>query len=146
MSPLACLERTADYCSLRSDKLSESSKSSSLSMNMGRFEEAIALHCEALALKLEAYLESSGQAATTHNGLGEALLRASRLAKADEVLGKVLGVRERGCPDLDAVARWENIGALREARGRIAEARDTRLRGAGEGHILCSNEHVSSTF
>ncbi|KAI1355953.1 hypothetical protein F5Y01DRAFT_268127, partial [Xylaria sp. FL0043] len=64
-------------------------------MKMGRFEEVIALHDEALALELEAYPESSVQVATTHNGLGEAFLRAERLAEADKVLEKVLLVRER---------------------------------------------------
>ncbi|KAI0423501.1 hypothetical protein F5Y09DRAFT_327247 [Xylaria sp. FL1042] len=110
-------------------------------MKMGRFEEAIALHREALALKLQAYPESSIQVAITHNGLGEAFLRAGKLTEADEVLHKALLVRETDGPDLDAAVTRENIGALREAQGRFAEARDMRLRGAEKGHMLCSNEH-----
>ncbi|KAI0805720.1 hypothetical protein GGR55DRAFT_697869, partial [Xylaria sp. FL0064] len=164
-SSVACLGRTVDYCSLRNDELFPSCRNHRLSnneasilfkgstlavaksnaafqgMKMGRSEEVILLQHEALALELEAYPESSVRVATTHNGLGEALLRAGRLAEADEVFHKALLVRERGCPDLDTAATRENIGALREARGRIAEARDMRLRGAEEGHMLCTNEH-----
>ncbi|KAI1755491.1 hypothetical protein F4782DRAFT_488727 [Xylaria castorea] len=121
------------------------SKDASRAMQMGRFEESISLHREALELKLRAYPESSIQAAITHNGLGEALLRAGRLDEADEVLQKALAVRERGGPDLDAAATRENIGALREAQGRFGEARDVRLRGAEAGHMLCSDEHCPKT-
>ncbi|RYC62660.1 hypothetical protein CHU98_g3563 [Xylaria longipes] len=119
------------------------SNAASRAMQMGRFEESIALHREALEIKLRAYSESSIQAAITYNGLGEAFLRAGRLEEADEVLHKALVVRERDGPNLDAAATRENIGALREAQGRFAEARDVRLRGAEKGHMLCSNEHCS---
>ncbi|KAH8165738.1 hypothetical protein CIB48_g2528 [Xylaria polymorpha] len=119
------------------------SNAASQAMQMGQFEESISLHREALEMKLRAYPESSIQVAITYNGLGEAFLRAGRLEEADEVLHKALIIRERDGPDLDAAATRENIGALREAQGRFPEARDVRLRGAEEGHMLCSNEHVS---
>ncbi|KAI0455327.1 hypothetical protein F5B21DRAFT_193756 [Xylaria acuta] len=110
------------------------SNAASQAMQLGRFEESISLHSQALEIKLRAYPESSIQVAITHNGLGEAYLRAGRLEEADEVLHEALVVRERDGPDLDAAATRENIGALREAR-------DVRLRGAEKGHMLCSNEH-----
>ncbi|KAI3318145.1 hypothetical protein HD806DRAFT_512628 [Xylariaceae sp. AK1471] len=121
------------------------SNAASQAMRMGRFEEAISLHREALALKLQAYPESSMQVGITHNGLGEALLRAGQLDEADEVFHKALAVREKDGPDLDAAATRENIGALREAQGLHGEAREVRLRGAEKGHMLCSNQDCPKT-
>ncbi|KAI1498183.1 hypothetical protein F5X99DRAFT_432229 [Biscogniauxia marginata] len=115
------------------------SNSASNAMQAGRLDEAIKLHQEALALKLQAFPESSTQAAISFNGLGEALLRAGRLEEADEAFQKALETRERDGPGLDAAATRDNVGALREAQGRFDEAREVRLRGEEKRQILCGN-------
>ncbi|KAI1460985.1 hypothetical protein F4805DRAFT_416204 [Annulohypoxylon moriforme] len=112
----------------------------------GQYDEAIRLHQQALALKLRAYPETSIQAAISLNGLGESLLEAGRLEEADEALSKALAVRERDGPSIDAAATRDNIGALREAQGRFADAREVRLRGQQTGQIMCGNYHVRTSI
>ncbi|KAI1490741.1 hypothetical protein F5X96DRAFT_694200 [Biscogniauxia mediterranea] len=108
-------------------------------MQAGRFDEAIKLHEEALALKLRAYPESSTQVGISLNGLGEALLRAGELEEADKALERALSIREKHGPALDAAATRENIAALREAQGKFDEAREMRLRGSKQGQMLCGH-------
>ncbi|KAI1771113.1 hypothetical protein F4818DRAFT_454785 [Hypoxylon cercidicola] len=115
------------------------SNEASAANQAGRFDDAVRLHRQALALKLRAYPEDSIQAAITYNGLGEALLNAGRLQEADEALAKALEVREREQTEHDAAATRDNIGALREAQGRFPEAREVRLRGEAKKQILCGN-------
>ncbi|KAI1762133.1 hypothetical protein GGR53DRAFT_431262 [Hypoxylon sp. FL1150] len=105
----------------------------------GRYDEAIRLHQEALALKLRAYPDTSVQAGISYNGLGEALLGAGRLQEADQALTKALAIREREGPEIDAAATRDNVGALREAQGRFAEAREVRVRGAEMHQVMCGN-------
>ncbi|OTA79905.1 hypothetical protein M434DRAFT_381562 [Hypoxylon sp. CO27-5] len=108
-------------------------------MRAGRFDEAISLHRQALALKLRAYPEFSIQAGISYNGLGEALLRAGRLDEADECFQKALAVREAKGPAQDLAATRDDIGALREAQGRFEDAREIRLKGAEKKQMLCGN-------
>ncbi|RYP13725.1 hypothetical protein DL765_006741 [Monosporascus sp. GIB2] len=93
-------------------------------MRLGRLDESIALHLQALDLKLRAYPELSIQTATTFNAPGETYLRAGRLEEAQEPLLKALEVREEQAhgvlglgPRLDAAATRGNVAALREAQG-----------------------------
>ncbi|KAI0149992.1 hypothetical protein F4776DRAFT_604111 [Hypoxylon sp. NC0597] len=113
-------------------------------MRAGRFDEAISLHREALALKLRAYPEFSIQAGISYNGLGEALFRAGRLDEADECFQKALAVREAKGPAQDVAATRDNIGALREAQGRLDDAREIRLKGAEKKQMLCGNYDISN--
>ncbi|RYP63742.1 hypothetical protein DL769_006869 [Monosporascus sp. CRB-8-3] len=115
-------------------------------MRSGRLDESIALHLQALDLKLRAYPELSIQAAITFNALGETYLRAGRLEEAQEPLLKALKVREDQThgglglgPRLDAAATRENVAALREAQGNFDGARVMRLKGAAKGEMLCGN-------
>ncbi|KAI1657757.1 hypothetical protein F4813DRAFT_359471 [Daldinia decipiens] len=105
-------------------------------MKEGRFEESVELHKKALESKLRFHPADSIQAAISYNGMGEGLLRAGRLEEADEAFQKALRVREGGGPVLDAAVTRDNIGQLREAQGRFAEAREIRIRGSGE-QMVC---------
>ncbi|KAI1376903.1 hypothetical protein F4677DRAFT_459641 [Hypoxylon crocopeplum] len=105
----------------------------------GQYDEAIRLNQQALALKLRAYPEASVQAAISLNALGESLLGAGRLQEADEAFAKALPVRESEGPGLDAAVTRDNIGALREAQGRFADAREIRLRGQQSSKMVCGN-------
>lgn len=120
------------------------SNAASSANEAGRYDEAIRLHQEALDLKLQAYPDTSVQAGISYNGLGEALLGAGRLQEADEAFAKALTTRERDGPAVDAAATRDNIGALREAQGRFAEAKEVRLRGKGKNEIMCGNYKVCS--
>ncbi|KAI2776624.1 hypothetical protein F4815DRAFT_483717 [Daldinia loculata] len=115
-------------------------------MKAGRFEESIALHQKALEHKLRFHPEASIQAAISYNGMGEAMLRAGKLQEADEAFHKALPVREGAGPVLDAAVTRDNIGQLREAQGRFAEAREIRIRGSGQqmvcGYYYCPNSRT----
>lgn len=111
-------------------------------MKAGRFEESIALHQKALEHKLRFHPEASIQAAISYNGMGEAMLRAGKLQEADEAFHKALPVREGDGPVLDAAVTRDNIGQLREAQGRFAEAREIRIRGSGQ-QMVCGYYYVS---
>ncbi|OTB04380.1 hypothetical protein M426DRAFT_11526 [Hypoxylon sp. CI-4A] len=106
-------------------------------MQQGRYQEAAALHAQALALKLRAYPESSIQAGISLNGLGEALTRSGELEDAEKALLKALATRESGGPRIDAAVTRDNVGALREAQGRFEDAREVRLRGAQKREMMC---------
>ncbi|KAI2463224.1 hypothetical protein F4781DRAFT_134500 [Annulohypoxylon bovei var. microspora] len=115
------------------------SNAASAALKAGRVDEAIALHKQALELKLLVNPESSPVTGVTFNGLGEALLRAGRLEEADESFSKALAIREEHGPDADIASTRDNMGELREAQGRFAEAREVRLRGAAKKMIMCGN-------
>ncbi|KAI0847120.1 hypothetical protein F5Y00DRAFT_242366 [Daldinia vernicosa] len=119
----------------------DNSNAACAAQRAGRFEESIRLHQKALEYKLRFHPPDSIQAAITYNGMGEAMLRAGRLDEADEAFHKALPIREGGGPVLDAAVTRDNIGQLREAQGRFAEAREIRIRGTGEqmvcGHYDC---------
>ncbi|KAI1464066.1 uncharacterized protein F4812DRAFT_468222 [Daldinia caldariorum] len=106
----------------------------------GRHAEAVELHRQALALKLRFHPPTSVQAALSYNGMGESLLRAGRLADADDAFRRALAVREGAGPVLDAAVTRDNIGQLREAQGRFAEAREMRIRGDGK-NMVCGHYH-----
>lgn len=115
----------------------------------GQLDEAIALHREALALKIRAFSESSVQAAISFNALGEAYLKAGRLPEAEDALLKAFNVREgkpNGLgmgPRLDAAVTRDNLARLREAQGNFEDARATRMKGDKKHEVLCGNYHVS---
>ncbi|KAI2611967.1 hypothetical protein GGR54DRAFT_651203 [Hypoxylon sp. NC1633] len=117
----------------------ELSNDAEVAQQAGRHEEAIELNLQALALKLKAFPETSVQAAITFNKLGEAYLGAGRLQESDEAFAKAIAVRERKGPPEDAATTRDMIGALREAQGRFAEAREVRVRGDSRKQILCGN-------
>ncbi|KAJ7072808.1 hypothetical protein C8F01DRAFT_972386 [Mycena amicta] len=128
----------------------QKSNKAQVAKSAGRFDEAIALHREALALKVAAYSEASVQAAISLNGLGEACISAGRLPEADEALTKALKVREAGDmgglglgPRIDAAVTRDNLAALREAQGRFDDARALRLAGDPKDQIMCGNDKVS---
>ncbi|KAI1807084.1 hypothetical protein F4811DRAFT_550314 [Daldinia bambusicola] len=110
----------------------------------GRYAEAIVLHQQALALKLRFHPPTSIQAAISYNGMAESMLRVGRLDDADDAFARALAVRERAGPVLDAAVTRDNIGQLREAQGRFAEAREMRIRGDGKnmvcGHYNCPHQ------
>ncbi|KAI0103391.1 hypothetical protein F4814DRAFT_95990 [Daldinia grandis] len=124
----------------------DTSNKACAAMLEGRFEQSIALHQKALELKLRFHPAGSIQAAISYNGMGEAMLRAGKLQEADEAFRKALPVREAGGPVLDAAVTRDNIGQLREAQGRYAEAREIRIRGSGEqmvcGHYNCPHSRT----
>ncbi|KAI1455729.1 hypothetical protein F4805DRAFT_459374 [Annulohypoxylon moriforme] len=113
------------------------SNQASAAMTQGRFGESITLHQQALELKLKSNPELCVRTGITYNGLGEALLRAGRLEEADDALSKALAIREKEGPDQDISATRDNMGQLREAQGRFADAKEVRLRGAGKKMIMC---------
>ncbi|RYO75957.1 hypothetical protein DL766_007732 [Monosporascus sp. MC13-8B] len=115
-------------------------------MRSGRLDESIALHLQALDLKLRAYPKLSIQTAITSNALGKTYLRAGRLEEAQESLLKALKARKDQThgglglgPRLDAAATRENVAALREAQGDFEGASEMRLKGAANGEMLCGN-------
>lgn len=92
------------------------------------------LHQQAIALKLKAYNNDSTQLAISYNGLGEALLALERLEEADVALVKALHVRDNQVfgglgkgPRFDAGVTRENVVQLREAQGRLNEAKQMQL-------------------
>ncbi|KAI0882264.1 uncharacterized protein GGS22DRAFT_196000 [Annulohypoxylon maeteangense] len=115
------------------------SNRASAALAAGRYDESIALHKQALELKLLVSPDLSVKTGITYNGLGEALLRAGRLDEADEALSKALKIREKEGPVQDIASTRDNMGQLREAQGRFAEAREVRLRGAAKKLIMCGN-------
>lgn len=121
--------------------------------DMGRLDEAIALHREALAMKIRAYSEASVQAGISFNGLGAALLQAGQLAEAEQALVKALKVREEKAhgglgmgPGIDAADTRDNLARLREAQGDFEDAKLLRLKGAKKNEIMCGNYDVSLIF
>lgn len=101
--------------------------------------------------KIAAFGEESVEAALSFNGLGENLLRAGKLDQAEVALRKALRVRdlkENGGlglgPGFDSAVTRDNMGALYEAQGKFAEARQVRLSGAIKDQMACSNSEVSS--
>ncbi|KAI1209221.1 uncharacterized protein F4807DRAFT_427634 [Annulohypoxylon truncatum] len=117
----------------------ELSNQASAALRQGRADEAITLHKQALELKLQTNPELCVKTGITYNGLGEALLRAGRLDEADDAFSKALTIREREGPAQDAAMTRDNVGQLREAQGRFADAREVRLRGAAKKTIMCGN-------
>ncbi|KAI0124848.1 hypothetical protein BJ170DRAFT_685725 [Xylariales sp. AK1849] len=124
----------------------EKNNSANVAMSAGQLEEAIALHRQALALKVRAYSEASVQAGISFNGLGEACLKAGKLQEAEEALLKALKVREETAygglglgPRLDAAATRDELAALSEAQGNFDRARMLRRKGAEKGEMLCGN-------
>jgi len=110
----------------------------------GDYAGAVQLHRQALALKLEAYGEDSLQAGISFNGLGDNLMFLGKLDEAEVALGKALRIRDdkefggMGVgPRLDAAVTRDSVAQLREAQGRLVEARELRLR--GKGHMCCGN-------
>lgn len=122
-----------------------------IALRQGQFDRAAALHREALELKLRAFGEESVQAAMSFNALGYTYLKMgpSKLDLAEENLRKALRVRndrafgglEMG-PRIDAAVSRDNVARLLEARGKMGEARDMRLKGSPKGEILCGSDKV----
>lgn len=116
----------------------------------GQYEQAAAMHQEALESKIAAFGEESIQAAIFFNGPGENLLRAGKLDEAEFALRKALKVRDSkengglglGPASESAVTR-DNMGELFEAQGMFDEARTVRLSGAVKDQTACSNSEVS---
>ena len=114
----------------------------------GDYATAARLHQQAIALKLKAYNDDSTQLAISYNGLGETLLSLEKLEEADVALAKALRVRDDAAfgglgkgPRFDAGVTRENVAQLREAQGRLDEAKQMRLRGK-EGQMCCGHYRV----
>jgi len=112
----------------------------------GDYARAVHLHRQALVIKLQAFGEEAVQTAISFNGLGEDLLQLGQLDEAEEMLGKALHVRDDTAfgglgagPRMDAAVTRENVAQLREAQGRLADAKEMRLRGKGKGEICCGH-------
>jgi tetratricopeptide (TPR) repeat protein len=119
-------------------------------MKRGRYEEAAALHQQALALKLPAFGSNSVQAAISYNGLGECLLKAGRVADAEVNIAKALHVRDAKSsgglgmgPPMDSAVTRDNMAQVYEAQGKWDEAKEMRLRGSEKGEMVCGNYEVS---
>lgn len=117
-----------------------------VAMKRGRYEEAVALHQQALALKLPAFGSNSVQAAISYNGLGECLLKAGRVADAEVNLAKALHVRDSKSsgglglgPPMDSAVTRDNMAQVYEAQGKWDEAKEMRLRGSEKGEMVCGN-------
>ncbi|KAK7752084.1 hypothetical protein SLS62_006050 [Diatrype stigma] len=124
----------------------EKNNRANVAKDRGQLDQAMALHREALALKVRAYSEASVQAGISFNGLGEACLQAGQLAEAEQALVKALKVREETAfgglgmgPAIDAAATRDNLAQLREAQGDFEDARLLRLKGAEKNEIMCGN-------
>lgn len=120
----------------------------------GDLARAEKLHKEALQLKIRGFGDESIQAAISFNTLGVTYLKMgpSKLDQAEDNLKKALRIRdyrasgglERGSAQDAAVTR-DNMAQVLEARGKMAEAREMRLRGAKKNEIVCGCVEVSNT-
>lgn len=114
-------------------------------------DRALRLHLEALQLKIRGYGEDSIQAALSFNTLGETYLAigGDKLAKAEESLRKALKVcnerelcgLEQG-PRIDAAVSRDNTGRVLEAKGKVDEAREMRMKGNAMNRIMCGSNGV----
>ncbi|ROW01426.1 hypothetical protein VPNG_07603 [Cytospora leucostoma] len=115
----------------------------------GRYEEAIALHKQALEAKIEAHGVESIHSALSFNALGESYLAAGKLDEAEKCLEKALKVRDDVAfgglgvgPRNDAAASRDNMARVLEARGDFGGAREIRLKGADKGHTMCGKSKL----
>jgi tetratricopeptide (TPR) repeat protein len=99
--------------------------SGNVSMYQGRWAEAVEAYAEALALAEQPHLEEMTlERGQLFNNLGNVYTRWGRLNEAEEWLSKAgaLAATLESPPDLGI---WYlNLGHLREAQGRIADARN----------------------
>lgn len=104
-----------------------------LARKRGELDRALALHREALALKIRGFGEESVQAANSFNTLGETCLRKGMLDDAEGALRKALRVRD------DKAGGGLEMGP----RGDMDGARAVRLRGGSKGMVICGSDSVS---
>lgn len=122
-------------------------------LKRGDFARAEKLHKEALKLKMWGFGDESIQAAISYNGLGGTYLKMgpSKLDQAENSFKKALRIvdyREFGGlgkgSAQDAAMTRDNMAQLLEARGKMTEAKEMRLKGAKKGEIICGSIEVSN--
>lgn len=122
-------------------------------LKRGDFARAEKLHKEALKLKVWGFGDESIQAAISYNGLGGTYLKMgpSKLDQAENSFKKALRIvdyREFGGlgkgSAQDAAMTRDNMAQLLEARGKMTEAKEMRLKGAKKGEIICGSIEVSN--
>lgn len=109
--------------------------------DQGDLEGAERLHLRAIELKERGLGQNSITLALSRNALGELYMRMNKYAEAEVLLKAAIDVRERSGPPLDAAVSRDNLAALYETQGKMAEAREMRMRGAPDS-ISCSNYKV----
>jgi tetratricopeptide (TPR) repeat protein len=76
--------------------------------------------------------------------IGSAYRKASRLQEAKEATEKSLELYAAAAADEDdnaAIVR-EQLGLIYEDMGQLSDARESRLRGASKGEMLCTSLQV----
>lgn len=131
----------------------EKNNKANLANKAGRYDEAIALHKEALETKVNIHGEKSIHAAISFNALGESYLAAGKLDQAEACFRKALRVRDDMAfggmeigPRNDAAASRDNMARVLEARGDFEGAMAIRLKGADQGHTICGCEDVRCDY
>ncbi|MCH9646645.1 MAG: serine/threonine-protein kinase [Deltaproteobacteria bacterium] len=91
-----------------------------------RYEEAVAVYRQALALQRAILGERNPSIATTLNNLGVALRRLDRMDEASEALQETLSIQQEhlGQEHPRVIATLNNLGGVAEARDQPEQARD----------------------
>ncbi|KAF4628415.1 hypothetical protein G7Y89_g9731 [Cudoniella acicularis] len=104
----------------------------------GNFPAAEAKYLQALQLKRNSPIGGAIAIALTMNALGELYLKMGRLDDAEKMLKGADGGRSPQ-DDFDCACTRDNIGRLYEMKGDVDLAKEWRLKGANNGHMICSN-------
>lgn len=120
--------------------------------DQGQLDRALALHQEALELKIRGFGEESVQAAISFNALGVTYLKmgGDKLDAAEKAFSKALNVRDDTAfgglgigSRIDAAASRDDMARVLEAKGKMDEAKAMRLRGAAKGEVICGSNRVN---
>lgn len=102
-------------------------------------------HLRALELKERHLGPDAVSTALTKNALGELYIKLGKLDEAEGHLKKAVDIRSTAEPAFDAAVSRENLAQLYEIRGKLKEARDTRLLGSPD-KMACGYYHVSTAL
>ncbi|KAH6662263.1 hypothetical protein B0J14DRAFT_496214 [Halenospora varia] len=104
----------------------------------GDFAASEAKYLEALQIRRSAPGIPDISVALTLNALGELYLKMGRLDDAERMLIDADAIRSDE-DDFDCACTRDNIGRLYEMKGDFDKAKEWRLKGLENNHMLCSN-------
>ena len=108
----------------------------------GRHDEVVDYHRELLEARLSVYKPNAAPIAGAWTGIASACIAAGMLDEADEAVQKACAIyEETNGPDELALA-YATVAELREAQGRMLDARALRAKGEDSGKMVCSFTRV----